>query len=192
MICITRKRLKNFSLMAACILGFSIFSCQSMSSYAWYMPGNANYLGTVRIRSVLVEKLGNSQSIEEEMADILPMIFADYGFIPSSEKADFIADVQAREREYTRDWKTERSLSMEIRLRLDDGTDSNDSLPFASGQVTSRGNGSLSSSSMLRDLLGIALGRTAEAVKNSGFKSFEDEKPGAAGDGDGDEESVNK
>jgi hypothetical protein len=123
-------------------------------------------LGTVK-----AEKIGNSLSIEREIGDLLPLLMGEIGLRCSGkeEKADFIADIYAREREYSVDWRSERSLSIEVRLWPDDGTVT-EGMPLAAGQVViSRGNASLSSSETLQELLRLTLRRARKALIRTGI-----------------------
>ncbi|MDR2095684.1 MAG: hypothetical protein LBP76_09240 [Treponema sp.] len=147
----------------------SLFSCQSTSSQGWAFSGSRKFIGSVRLGTVKTEKTGNSLSIEREIGDLLPLLMGEIGLKlgGNEEKTDFIADVYAREREYNVDWRSERSLSIEVRLRPDDGTGT-EGMPLAAGQVISRGKASFSSSETLKALLRRALRRTGKALRRTG------------------------
>jgi hypothetical protein len=137
----------------------------------------------VRLETVKAEKTGNSLSIEREIEDMLPLLMGEIGLRlgKKDEKADFIMSIHAREREYNVDWRSERSLSIEVRLWPDDGT-AMEGIPLAAGQVISRGNASLSSSKTLKGLLRLVLRRTGEALPGTGAPEPAVEKPGLLGD----------
>jgi hypothetical protein len=148
----------------------ALFSCLSTSSQGWARPNNGKFLGNVRLGTIKTEKIGNSFSIEREIEDLLPLLMGERGLRlgKKDEKADFIVSIQAREREYSVDWRSERSLSIEVRLWPDDGTDTK-GMPLAAGQVISRGNASLSSSKTLKRLLRLALHRVEKALLSTGI-----------------------
>jgi muconolactone delta-isomerase len=106
--------------------------------------------------------------MEKEIAALAPLLFWERGyyFYPDNRRADYVVDVQAREREYTLGWKTKRSLVLEVRLWRDQGEDPRlyQITPLAAAQITAWGNKSLSSSRRLNQMLRSVVRRSIRAL----------------------------
>ena len=121
------------------------------SSGSWSVPAETK--GTVRIDIISADKANGWASVEKEIEDILPLIFLqnNYALARSSDAADILCEVKVREREYSRLWRLERSLSAEVYLRSALLGPSPDLL--SAGRVIRQGNSSLSSSKILSRML---------------------------------------
>ena len=143
---------------------FLLGSCLSLSfdssgNTAWSAVDSVKAKGTIRIASVSAEKTGEWGSIQREISALLPLLFMEESYLAVSEneEADYLAELNVREREYYSGWKTKRSLSVELRLWAPGG---NSLLPISAGVALNNGNGSLASSQMLTVML-------RRAVKNA-------------------------
>jgi hypothetical protein len=124
---------------------------------------------TVRLEKVSVDKPGGWISIEEELANLTPLLFLERGFLVSADpaKADYAAEVRAWEREYMRGWKTRQSIVVEVRLWNEEGPDSPEYLgtPLAAGRVSYQGKKSLASSRLNSPMLKTALRKALRALR---------------------------
>jgi len=111
-----------------------------------------NPKGSVRILSVSAERSGEWGSLEKEARDLLPLLFSENKYLVVSvlQSADYKAEVQLREREYSDGWRTKHSLSAEVRL-WNEG--SSGLLPLSAGRVLIEGKKSLASSGTLYNML---------------------------------------
>ena len=128
----------------------------SVENNAWAAGTPEKARGSIRIVSVSADKTGEWGSLEKEVADLLPLLFSEEGYIvvQSSQKADYSADVKVREREYPEGWRTKRSLSAEVRIWA---ADSSGPLPLSAGRSLINGKQSFSSSKTLSAMLRKAL-----------------------------------
>jgi hypothetical protein len=124
---------------------------------------------TVRLEKVSVDKPGGWISIEEELANLTPLLLLERGFLVSAdpEKADYAAEVRAWEREYIRGWKTKQSIVVEVRLWNEKGPDSPEyrGTPLAAGRVSYQGKKSLVSSRINSPMLKTALRKALRALR---------------------------
>jgi hypothetical protein len=130
------------------------FSCESMPvnysrSKSWLLK-NKNLWGTFSLLGVSVDRTGGWDSVEKEIIGLAPLCFWEEGcqMISGGKPADYAADIQLREREYSSGWRTKRSLSVEVRIwAYVDGEKSvyAKTLPLAAGRVIATGDRSLSS-----------------------------------------------
>jgi hypothetical protein len=123
----------------------------------------------VWIASVSADKSGGWISTEKEIADILPLFLLEAGYraVPDREKADFIVEARAREREFLRGWISKTSVSVEVYFRTagyENGY-SESPVPVAAGRVTVQGNKTLSSSKTLERLLEKAVKKAVRALE---------------------------
>jgi hypothetical protein len=123
----------------------------------------------VEVAAVKVDKQNGWLSIEQEIRDMAPLFFLEAGFGGAAPAAGplYIAEIQAREREYIRGWKTRRSLSVEVRLRsalAPPAEGKGAGLLLAAGRAVRSGSGSLSSSGTLSRMLEQAIGESAGAL----------------------------
>ncbi len=159
---------KNKISLFALIFCILITSC-STTSKSWSTAKNSKPAGTIRLKTVFVDKPNSWFSVEKEIENLTPLLFLDYGyiFLSEDEKADYIIDVHAIEREYISGWKTKRSVSIEVRIWKDDGIDNTPAqfMPLAAGMAIASGNKSLSSSKVLNSLLNSAIKKAVQELK---------------------------
>jgi hypothetical protein len=144
--------------MNSVILFFSVMimlSCESMPinysrSQSWPVT-NKKITGTVSLLGVTVDRIGGWDSVEKEITALAPLCFWEEGcqMIPAGKPADYAADIQLREREYSSGWRTKRSLSVEVRLwhyadAAEKPADTRN-LPLAAGRIISTGDYTFSS-----------------------------------------------
>ena len=134
------------------VLG-SCVSFDYLESSSW-AADRGKVRGTVRIVSVSADKPGEWGSLEKEINDLLPLLFfeEEYAVVSLSSRADYLAEVRVREREYPDGWKTVRSLSAEVRLWAGDGS-AGQILPLSAGRALNQGKQSFASSKTLSVML---------------------------------------
>jgi hypothetical protein len=155
-----------------------LVSCSSLPSAsrkAWSVSRLKKTGPTVRLENVSVDRPGGWVSIEEELANLTPLILLERGLLVSAdpEETDYAADVRAWERDYTQGWKTKRSIVMEVRFWKEQGPDSLTyrGTPLAAGRVTYQGKKSLVSSRINGSMLKSAVKKAIRALslkKSSG------------------------
>jgi hypothetical protein len=162
-----------------CAAALAVLSCESLPvnysrSISWKAPGKIK--GTLRIIDVRVERNGNRDLLERELEGLAPLVFGKQGYRTAGdgEKADYAADIRAYEREYSTDWRTRRSVSVEVRIWEDSGTPAETGgfspgrrLPLAAGQVILTGNKSLSSSATMNRMLVRAVNKSLGALNRT-------------------------
>jgi hypothetical protein len=158
-----------------------LFSCNTLpvvylSGRSWFMPegkqsGAHTTWGTVRLLGISVDRSGGWDSVEKEVAALAPLYFWEQGYrlAGGGEAADFAADIQIREREYSRGWKTSRSLAVEVRMwSCEEGenveTDFTQRLPLAAGRLVSTGDMSFSSSKTTGRMVSGAIRKTVRRL----------------------------
>jgi hypothetical protein len=152
----------------------ALVSCGSLPfdySRARSWTSGKEIAGTVRILGTSVDRGGGWDSVERELAALVPLVLGEAGYrlAAENERADFVLDIKAREREYSSDWRTRRSLSMELRIWTEEpGASYEQRLPLAAGQVISTGNASLSSSETLSRMLQQAVKKALKALPREG------------------------
>jgi hypothetical protein len=146
-------------------------SCSSLPFLprkSWSLTALKKKGPTVRLENVSVDKPGGWISIEDEMANLTPLLLLERGYLVSAdpEKADYAAEVRAWEREYTQGWKTKRSVVMEVRLWPERGPDAEEyrDTPLAAGRAVRQGKKSLVSSRTGGSMLKQALKRALRAL----------------------------
>jgi hypothetical protein len=136
------------------LLMLVLCSCESIPvdysrSQSWLMEEKL-FLGTLAIKGVRVDRSGGWDSVEREIASLAPLYFWALGFrvVFGSETADYTAEIQAREREYSSGWRTKRSLLLEVRIWDESAAYSGETekMPLAAGRVVAVGERSFSSS----------------------------------------------
>jgi hypothetical protein len=151
-----------------------LFSCESMPinysrTQSWRLA-DRKILGTVILLGVSVDRVGGLDSLEKEVAGLAPLCFWEAGCrIITGKPADYAADIQLREREYTLGWRTKRSLLVEVRFwPYGDGAfDSSaytQTLPLAAGRVISTGDYTLSSFETTNRMLSRAIQKAARQL----------------------------
>jgi len=178
------------AVLAGCV------SFDSSESSSWAAGKSEDLKGVVRIISVSVDKSGEYGGLENEVRDLLPLLFLEQGYMtvssggkmalssgnfPDSGGLPFYsANVKIREREYQDGWKTSRSLSAELRLwAADNGTNEiapdAQPLPLSAGRALNNGKKSFSSSgtlsAMLRKAIKNAVGALPQKGRNAGRES---------------------
>jgi hypothetical protein len=92
---------------------------------AWFIPdpvsgGKARNKerAAIELAGVHVDRAGGWDSIQKEFAALAPLYFWEQGcrVVSAGEQADYAADIQVREREYSSGWRIRRSLAVEVRL----------------------------------------------------------------------------
>jgi len=164
------KYFKYIFILFTAVLGSCIsFSFDSRENSSW-ASGDMENLGsfrngTVQVLSVSAEKSGECLSLENEIRDLLPLLFSEKNFLVVSApvKADYYADVKIREREYTDRWLTKRSLAAEVRIWSGEFDEIlSRPLPLSAGRTLVNGKQSFASSKILSAMLRRAV---AGAVK---------------------------
>jgi hypothetical protein len=127
---------------------------------AWSSKGTFGK-GTMAAGKLSVDSVTGWDSLEQEIAGLLPLLFLEKGYAaPDTESgADFTADVSVIEREYMEGWKTKKSLSVELRIRGPGNT------LLAAGRAMLSGNKSLASSRVTNVLLRAALSKALSALE---------------------------
>jgi hypothetical protein len=131
---------------------------------AWSSAGTFSK-GTIAAGTVGVDSVSGRDSLEREIAGLLPLMLLEKGYAPAEtgKAADFTADVSVIEREYMEDWRAKKSLSVEVRIWPAKKT----AVPLAAGRVMVFGNKSLASSKTTSALLRSALSKALSALKRS-------------------------
>ena len=158
-----------FCIAAAFVLPallLTALSCQTnhiTHREAWYTGGDGHgERRTVFVRSVTVNRAGGWDSIHSEVSGLVPLLLWKQGLHPVSDyrEADYSLDVRLHEREYLSQWRTMRSLALEVRIwgvprgnSIDADFSYDEQLPLALGRVVTTGNQSFSSSQTIRQLL---------------------------------------
>jgi hypothetical protein len=129
---------------------------------AWSSAGTFDK-GTMTAGKISVDSVTGWDSLEREIAGLLPLLFLEKGYAPpdAGNEADFTADVSVIEREYMEGWKTKRSLSVELRIR------GPGNVLLAAGRAMLSGNKSLASSNVTNVLLRSALSKALSALETN-------------------------
>jgi hypothetical protein len=148
-----------------------LLSCESIpvpysSGRSWYIPETKNAKQTIKLAGISVDRPGNRDSLEREIAVLAPLYFWQNGstLVVTEGHADYAAHISLREREYTAGWHTRRSISLEVRIWQNDGRpaeDFNAALPIAAGRVVAAGSRSFSSSATTEKMLSRAVKKAA-------------------------------
>ena len=162
--------------LAILLLPLFLFSCYSIpvnekDSRSWRMPEEKRIKGTVKIINVTADRSGGRDSLEKETAVLAPLYFWKKGFrtVALGEYADYAAEINLREREFSAGWRTKRSLTVEVRIwKCVDGDlqpeDAAGKLPIAAGRIVLTGNKSFSSSKVAGKLLSDAVSKTVKRL----------------------------
>ena len=145
----------------AVLAGCASFSFDSSESTSWAAGDREKARESVRIVSVSAERSGEWGALENEIIDLLPLLFFEQGYrvVSPSAQADYSAEVKVREREYADGWKTRRSLSAEVRIWAEERYGA-EPLPSSAGRALIHGKQSFASSKTLSAML-------RKAVKNA-------------------------
>jgi hypothetical protein len=151
---------KNFWLFAAGLWVLCLSCAAVPVKEAWSSAGTFSK-GTMAAGKISVDSVTGWDSLEREIAGLLPLLFLEKGYAPPGTKsgADFTAEVSVIEREYMEGWKTKRSLSIELRIRGQGDT------ILAAGRAMLSGNKSLASSNVTSVLLRSALSKALSALE---------------------------
>jgi hypothetical protein len=159
-----KKKLLFFGLL-------TIFVFSSCSTVMTFFPSKKGWISvseeqllewkhtdTVRIGKISVDTVSAWDSLEKEIAGLLPLLLLEKGY-RSSEEAKFFVEAFLIEREYMEGWQAKRSLIAEIRLWDDKTVNGSETqrLPIAAGRAVLSGGKSLSSSEIMERLLSGAL-----------------------------------
>jgi hypothetical protein len=142
--------------LLAVLAGGMLASCASLdmpfpSGKSWVQPVSPK--GHLRIGAISADKSSEWNSLEREMAGLLPLLLLEQGYA-AAETAGCRIDASVIEREYLSGWKTKRSLSAEIRIWKE-----GEEQPFSAGKAMLSGDQSLASSKVLSTLLKLALSK---------------------------------
>lgn len=161
-------------------LGFLFLSCSttgiwSTASKSWTANDFSNAI-KLSIGEISADKPGGGWSVEREIAEVLPLIFLEHGFVflPNSEDSEYIVDVCATERDYYDGWKTKKSIAVEVLLWKTCDKNNSDVLlgtdrfnietPYAAGRTVANGSLGISSSKNLDALLRLSVKNLVKAV----------------------------
>jgi len=159
------------------------------SSNSWSINQKQTVKRTLKMGDIIADKSGASRSIEAEIAQILPLVFLEKGyiFIADDENADFIVDVYATERDYFVRWNNKKSMALEVRLRANTrGTRNAEKnagelhleTPLAVGRTIAQGTQGLSSSKNLIHLLRLSADKMVKAARNIDPAMYAERKNG--------------
>jgi hypothetical protein len=170
--------MKNSIIKTLIILFFVLFlfSCDSMpvgvtESNSWRITDKGGKNGTIKLAGVTADRSGNRDSLEKEVATLAPLYFWTEGFrtVGSGDPADYIAEINLREREFSVGWRTKKSLVVEVRIwdRIDGDIQPDElsgRLPAVAGRVVFTGNKSFSSSETTGKMLFSAISQTLKQL----------------------------
>lgn len=139
-----------------------LLSCNTVpgtSNESWYTyekekRRERRSIGKIRLIGVSVYRAGGWDSIQSEIKGLAPLLFWKHRLylVSDNADADYAADIRLHEREYMSQWRTKRSLALEVRIwempsEIPGGTafSFDDRLPLAVGRVIGAGNHSFSS-----------------------------------------------
>jgi hypothetical protein len=160
-----------------CVFTLACFLCLAgacssfLVSRSWQALKEGEIAGTVWVGAIKADKAGGWSSVENEAADLLPLLFLERRLktVETKEKADYIAKLSLREKEFSRRWKSRTSLSVELRL-WSSKTAAGEwemTVPLAAGQAFFQGEDSLSSSGTLGRLIRKAVEKAVTALPES-------------------------
>ena len=161
------------------LIGGSLASCAALPCFqteneSWYTFQNEDQrqrkiIGNIKLTGVFVSRSGGWDSVQGEIKGLAPLLLWRHGLYAVSrlDKADYAADIRLYEREYISQWRTKRSLSLDVRIwAVPPGTNDDfsfdEELPLAAGRVSGSGAISFSSSQTLSRMLSLAI---KDAVK---------------------------
>ena len=120
---------------------------------------------TMTVLGVHVDRSGGWNSIETEAALLAPLYFWDKGcrVVTAEDGPEYAAQIWIRERNISLDWKSKKSLTVEVRIWAYEDAPANGApvedhkLPAAVGRVVMTGDKSFSSSDTMGRLLSRAI-----------------------------------
>jgi hypothetical protein len=116
---------------------------------------------------VTVNRSGGWDSIHSEIQGLAPLVLWKHGLRAVSDMADadYAAEIRVYEREYLTQWRTSRSLALEV-LVWAVPHDGDEALPLAAGRVISAGGDqSFSSSHTINRLLSLAIKKLVNSLE---------------------------
>jgi hypothetical protein len=157
--------MKKYYLINILLLIICLSSCAT--SGRWTNNNSDKNTSSVLCNEIKVDKTGGGYSLENEIKDLLPLLFLEKDFLLSSDDdANFLCDIHATERDFTSGWKTKKSVSIEVILRQNTSGENNKiTTPCAAGRVVTVGTQGLSSSKNLEKLLRKAVRTAINAAK---------------------------
>jgi hypothetical protein len=166
------KKLRRRMFAAAALCGIALVSSCSSISQAFAFQSKESWSsregavrGTVSLENINVDTVSNWNSLEREIAGILPLLFLEKGYrFLEKGGTDFTAEVSLIEREYMEGWQTKRSISVELRIWGAEKT----ALPLAAGRAMLSGSKSLASSQTANKLLRVALSQALLSLEQEG------------------------
>jgi hypothetical protein len=155
-------------LCSLCLAG----ACSSFSkSRSWSALKEEEIAGTLWVASVKADKAGAWSSVENEAAGLLPLLFLEHRLktVGEGEAADYVAELNLRERDINLGWESRASLSVELRIwpARTSAEERELAVPLAAGRVLLQGKESLSSSRTLDRLLRKAVEKAVMALPGS-------------------------
>jgi len=157
-------------------MGAGLLSCNTPAPHqtnteSWYTHereerSERRSIGKIALLGVSVYRSGGWDSIQSEIAGLAPLLFWKHGLylVPDAAGADYAADIRLHEREYMSQWRTKRSLALEVRIwavpaeMADAAAFSFDKrLPLAAARVLSSGAHGFSSSHTVNRMLPLAI-----------------------------------
>ena len=165
--------LKEITILFLAVL---LFSCDSMpvsitKTSSWRITDESSSTGTIKLANVTVDRSGNRDSLEKEVAALAPLYFWSEGYktVESDGSADYAVQINLREREVVSGWRTKTSLAVEVRIwacadgdmRLNEFAGK---MPVAAGRAVCSGNKSFSSSKTTGKMLSGAISKTLKQL----------------------------
>jgi len=132
---------------------------------------NANR-AALTVLGVDVDRTGGWDSVERETAALAPLYFWDQGcvVVSAEEKPGYAVWIHLREREFSRNWQTKKSLAVEVRIwPYEDAPEAGtpfyeQKLPLAVGRVVRVGEKSFSSSETTGQMLSKAIEKAVKKI----------------------------
>lgn len=166
------------TLLSAVLILFSVgcggcagASLSIKTASAWSQGGGEKNR-KLRCGQIRADKSGAAASVEREIAELLPLVFLEKGFVfvADGRPVDYVIDVRATERDYYLGWEAKKSISMEIVLWPAERETAAYhpelavETPLASGRTVAQGNLGLSSSKNTEILLRRSLGELVKSL----------------------------
>lgn len=148
-------------LVSLCVGSCALCSGALVEQRSWRDSGAERKL-RVALTKPKVECRVGASSLEDEIELLAPLLFLQHGFptVGTDQVADYIVDISAIEREIAGGWRPSRSITLDLRVRTNDGKRIAvpGSTPLAAARIiSSSGDASLLSSADLTRLLSDAV-----------------------------------
>lgn len=165
---------KAFYAFLICTAAF--FSC---STFETWFPAKEGWTskadivrGTIAAGNISVDSMSLWESLEREVAGILPLLLLEhgYGYVKDLDDkkspAAYSVDVSLIEREYMEGWQAKRSLSVEVRIWSVENPAIR-TVPLAAGRAMMLGGQSFASSKISAKLLRLALTQALSSLERT-------------------------